>query len=49
MFYAHSRPDLPKEKWQTLEEHLAEVGSLAGRFARKWDAEVLGVITREVS
>ncbi len=31
--YAHSRPDLPVERWHTLEEHLQGTAGLAESFA----------------
>lgn len=31
--YAHSLPDQPKERWETLAEHSAAVGALAAEFA----------------
>ena len=33
-FYAHSLPEKPVEKWQSLEEHLINVAELASEFAR---------------
>lgn len=33
MFYAHSRPGMPEESWQTLEEHQCAVARCAGAFA----------------
>lgn len=32
-FYAHSKDNIAKDKWQTLEEHLNQVAAIAGTFA----------------
>jgi CRISPR-associated endonuclease/helicase Cas3 len=32
-FYAHSRPDANKDRWQELRKHLNEVATLAEQFA----------------
>lgn len=37
--YAHTLPDRPASEWQSLEEHLTQVGDLAGSFARPFGAE----------
>ena len=39
MYYAHSVATQPKDKWQSLQEHLNEVAVMAGRFAMPFGAE----------
>lgn len=42
-FYAHSLPGVTDpSQWQTLEDHLRNVGDLAGRFAAKFGCEDWG-------
>ncbi|MBN3039564.1 MAG: CRISPR-associated helicase Cas3' [Candidatus Omnitrophica bacterium] len=38
MYYAHSLPGEPREKWQSLEDHLKNVAELAKRFAEPFGA-----------
>lgn len=38
MLYAHSREGYPKTEWQTLQEHLENVGKLAAGFAAPFGA-----------
>lgn len=38
MFYAHSLADLPKESWQTLDDHLTGVALMAREFADSFKA-----------
>ncbi len=33
MQYAHTHPELPRDKWQTLEDHLSSVAQMAAKFA----------------
>jgi CRISPR-associated endonuclease/helicase Cas3 len=40
VFYAHSRPGEPFDKWERLEWHLRRAGTLARRFGRRFDAGV---------
>lgn len=42
MLYAHSHPDLPPEKWQSLEKHLLSVSDIASRFASAFGAKQWG-------
>ncbi len=42
VFYAHSLPGEPEERWERLEEHLREVGELAGQFAAAFVAREWG-------
>ncbi len=39
MYYAHSAPDLAKDRWQPLEKHLKQVAEMAGGFAASFGAE----------
>ena len=41
ILYAHSLPDRPREEWELLERHLAEVAELAGKFAAAFGGEDL--------
>jgi CRISPR-associated endonuclease/helicase Cas3 len=41
-FYAHSGHHTDKSDWQPLDDHLTQVGALAGRFASRFGAETLG-------
>jgi len=47
-YYAHSLPDLDRDHWQPLEEHLRQVASLAGQKARWFSgtqaAEICGLL-----
>lgn len=42
MLYAHSLPGKPKEKWQTLKEHLGKVAELTRYFASSFGALITG-------
>ncbi|MEG1705870.1 MAG: CRISPR-associated endonuclease Cas3'', partial [Clostridia bacterium] len=35
-YYAHSKSDSPKEKWQTVKEHCEEVGKQVASFSSEW-------------
>lgn len=39
--FAHLRGDLPRERWQTLAEHLEGTAEFAARFGRAFHAEEL--------
>ncbi len=43
-FYAHSKPRVPKEKWQKLREHLQNTAYLAKEFASIFGAGDWGVV-----
>lgn len=40
--YAHSLVDAPEERWESLSDHLQDVGELAGGFAATWGAATAG-------
>lgn len=42
MYYAHSKEHEPKEKWQSLKEHLEQTADLAASFGDKFGAKELG-------
>jgi len=42
MWYAHSLPDRPKDKWQPLKEHLEGVAERAGKFSALFGAQAWG-------
>lgn len=42
IYYAHSLPGEPEERWETLEDHLREVAVLAGEFAARFGASEWG-------
>ncbi|MGF7186252.1 CRISPR-associated endonuclease/helicase Cas3 [Desulfitispora alkaliphila] len=42
MYYAHSREGEPKEKWQSLYDHLTSTAEIAASFADKFGAKELG-------
>ena len=44
MLYAHSLPDQPPEKWQSLSEHLLAVAELAAQMADVFHASLLAFI-----
>jgi len=48
MLYAHSKPDAPKDEWQTLQDHLNAVAELAAEFAAVFGgadaARLLGMV-----
>lgn len=43
-YYAHSRKDLPKEKWHRLEDHLKSTAELAAKFAKPFGVEDLAKV-----
>lgn len=42
--YAHSLPDFPKQKWETLDRHLSAVGEKAASFANVFSQSFLAKI-----
>ncbi len=45
VYYAHSAENQPYERWQTLKSHAHNVGEMAARFARFFDAEEIANFT----
>ena len=41
-WFAHSHPDLPRERWHTLRDHLTSVGEQAAKASQKFDADEIG-------
>ena len=46
--FAHSRPDLPIDQWQALQDHCNGVARLCSKFAGPFGSESLGYIIGEV-
>lgn len=48
IYYAHTRKDLPEEKWQTLKEHLLDTAKIASGFVENQEiikyAEIAGLL-----
>ena len=44
IFFAHSTPNPDRSDWQSLPEHLKNVGQGAGEFAAAFGAEALAIV-----
>jgi len=44
MYFAHSLPEKTPNKWQTLKEHLQNVGELAREYAKKFESSNWGYV-----
>lgn len=48
LFYAHSAKNLPESQWQTLYNHLSQVGEIAAGFAAIFGAQEIACYTGEL-